>query len=192
MCPGCKDQPVVPGHYMCQACEDRMAGRPPPKPPRSDQASSYQGASSKSPSRCAQCGTGLENDDPFCPACGAPRPSGASARPSSARPPPQEDRTYQDPLLVNGVYRCPKCNGVLEAGIKRCGSCGVMFMHPIPDAPRASRRASAPRPDAPRPDAPRPDAPRPDAPRPDAPRPPKLLNHRRSAWKYPGWTACSI
>ena len=113
-----------------------MAGRP----PKSDQS-----ASSRSASRCTQCGTGLENDDHFCPSCGTPCPRGASGRRSSAQAPYGEERTYQDPLFTGGVYRCPKCNAALEAGIKRCGSCGVMFMHPVPEAPRASAGDSTPK-----------------------------------------------
>jgi heme exporter protein D len=124
VCPGCKDRPVAAGRYMCIECEDRMAGRPP---------RSGQGASSNSSSRCGKCGTTLNADDSFCPSCGSPRPSGASGRPSSARA-PREDQTYQDPLFVNGVYRCPKCNAALGAGTRRCGACGVMFMNPVPQA----------------------------------------------------------
>lgn len=60
------------------------------------------------------------------------------------RPLPREERIYQDPLFAGGVYRCPKCNALLKAGTRRYGSCGVMFMHPIPEAPRASGGASAP------------------------------------------------
>jgi uncharacterized Zn finger protein (UPF0148 family) len=147
VCPGCKDQPVAVGRYMCEACEDRMAGRP-PKPPRSESPRSDQGASSAS-ARCEKCGTTLDNGDLFCPSCGSARPSGASGRPSSARA-PREDQTYQDPLFVNGVYRCPKCNAVLEAGARRCSACGVLFMNPVPQA-RASEGASAPRSGAARP-----------------------------------------
>ena len=112
-----------------------MAGRP-PKPPRSESPRSGQGASSAS-ARCEKCGTSLDSGDLFCPSCGSPRPSSASGRPSSARA-PREDQTYQDPLFVNGVYHCPRCNAVLQAGSRRCAACGVMFMHPIPEASRSS------------------------------------------------------
>ena len=148
MCPGCKDRPVAAGRYMCTGCEDRMAGRP-PKPPGSESPRSGQGTSSAS-ARCEKCGTPLDRGDLFCPTCGSPRPSGASGRRSSAQAPPREDSTYQDPLFVNGVYHCPRCNAVLEVGSKRCAACGVMFMNPVPQA-RASAGASAPRPGAERP-----------------------------------------
>ncbi len=144
VCPGCKTRPIAAGHYMCEACEDRMAGRP----PKADQkaSASEQNASSKPAFRCAKCGSAIENDDPFCSSCGAPRPRNASGRPSSAHQ-PREDRTYQDPLFVGGVYHCPKCNAVLEAGAKRCSACGVLFMYPVPNA-SASAGGATPRPGA--------------------------------------------
>lgn len=134
ICPDCKNKPVAAGHYMCEACEDRMAGRP-PKPPKADKAASSP------PLRCGKCGTVLTKDDLFCSSCGSARPRDTTGRASSART-SSDGPTYQDPLFVNGVYRCPKCNAVLEAGLKRCGACGVMFMHPVPQA-RASAGASA-------------------------------------------------
>ena len=51
---------------------------------------------------------------------------------------------------MNGVYHCPRCNAVLQAGSRRCAACGVMFMHPVPQA-RASAGTSSPHSGAARP-----------------------------------------
>ena len=120
-----------------------MAGRPPKSPKANKTPSS-------SPLHCEKCGTILAKDNAFCASCGSARPRSTTGRPSSAETPPQEDRTYQDPLFVNGVYHCPKCNAILEAGTKRCGVCGVMFINPVPQA-RTSAGASAPNSGATRP-----------------------------------------
>lgn len=148
ICQQCRTREVVTGRYMCRECEDQMTGRA-PKPPKSESPSSGNGYSSAS-MPCRECGAALSSDDLFCPSCGSSRPRAASGRPSSAQAPPREDQTYQDPLFVGGVYRCPRCNAVLGAGSKRCAACGVMFMNPIPQA-RTSAGASAPRSGAARP-----------------------------------------
>lgn len=145
ICQQCRTREVTAGRYMCGECEDQMVGRR-PKPPKSESPRSGNGASSAY-TRCGKCGATLDSEDSFCPSCGLARPNGASGRPSSAQVPPREDQTYQDPLFLNGAYRCPKCNTVLEAGIRRCAACGVMFMNPVPQA-KASARASAPSPSA--------------------------------------------
>lgn len=139
VCPDCKTRPVASGRYLCRECEDRMSGRP------SNASGSDQGGSRNSALLCTRCGMALGSGDLFCASCGSPRPSGAAGRPSSARA-PREDSTYQDPVNVGGVYHCPKCNAVLEAGTKRCSTCGVLFIHPIPQAPRSTPSGAAPPP----------------------------------------------
>ena len=143
ICQQCRTREIVTGRYMCRECEDQMTGRA-PKPPKSESPSSGNGYSSAS-MPCRECSAALNSDDQFCPSCGSSRPRAASGRPSSAQAPPREDQTYQDPLFVGGVYRCPRCNAVLEAGSRRCAACGVMFMNPVPEAPRSSARGSTPK-----------------------------------------------
>ena len=85
---------------------------------------------------CPSCKTRpAENDRALCGEC-AERSAGQPAS-------PRTDRTYQEPLLLGGVYHCPRCRAPLDAGAKGCGVCLVEFMRPAPEARLTQSGASA-------------------------------------------------
>ncbi len=87
----------------------------------------------------------------LCPRCkaqpveqGRTLCAGCAERSAGHPAPLWNERTYQEPVPVGGVYQCPKCDAPLEPGAKGCAACLVEFMRPVPEVRLTPSGAFAP------------------------------------------------